>query len=96
MSRQIKVGGKKWKVALDRHMPHPDTRAVVFHCVSDRDYGYRVVEVPSAEVTSQETLDRMDKDDLEALYDRSQPFDFAHDPKAQEGHIGAEPKPRHP
>lgn len=94
MSREIEADGKTWKVALDRHLPHPGTRAVVFHCVSDRDYGYRVVEVPAAEVTSQDTLDRMAADDVEALYERSQPFDFVHDAKARENHIGVEPKPR--
>jgi hypothetical protein len=96
MSRQITTGGKTWKVALDRRPPHPGTRAVVFHCLSDRSYGYRVVEVPAAEVTSQDTLDRMDADDVEALYERSQPYDFVHDAKSHEDHIGAEPKPRHP
>jgi hypothetical protein len=96
MSRQITASGKTWKVALDRRAPHPGTRAVVFLCLSDRSYGYRVVEMPAAEIASQDTLDRMASEDVEALYELSQPFDFVHDPKAHENHIGAEPKPRHP
>lgn len=96
MSREFEASGKTWKVALDRRAPHPGTRAVVFLCLSDRSYGYRVVEVPAAEITSQDTLDQMDGDEVQALYERSQPFDFAHDAQTHEDHIGAEPKPRHP
>ncbi|HKJ92284.1 MAG TPA: hypothetical protein VJ957_03900, partial [Longimicrobiales bacterium] len=96
MSRQMKADGKHWKVALDKHAPHPGTRAVVFHCLSDRSYGYRVVEVPAAEIASQVALDQMKDDEVAALYARSQPFDFVHDPKAHEDHIGVAPQPRHP
>jgi hypothetical protein len=80
--------GERWDVYLAEESAHDGVRSVIFHCVSNSSHGWRVAEVPAAEYASAEALERLDDSDLEELYARSQPFDYAHDPNAREDHIG--------
>jgi hypothetical protein len=80
--------GERWDVYLAEESPHDGVRSVIFHCVSNSSHGWRVAEVPAAEYASDEALERLEESDLEELYGRSQPFDYAHDPNAREDHIG--------
>jgi hypothetical protein len=80
--------GERWDVYLAEESPHEGVRSVIFHCLSNSSHGWRVAEVPASEYASAEALERLEESDLEELYARSQPFDYAHDPKAREDHIG--------
>jgi hypothetical protein len=80
--------GERWDVYLSEEAPRGGMRAVIFHCASNSSYGWRVVEVPADRYASDEAFEEAAEEELNALYTRSQPFDYAHDPKAREDHIG--------
>lgn len=92
MAQRIEADGHGWEVSLEDRPAHEGRRAVVFHCVTDPQRGYRVVEISASRLSGGE-LDE-DEDSLAALYAESQPFDYTPDPKAHESHIGNEPRPR--
>jgi hypothetical protein len=79
--------GERWDVYLSEEAPHEGVRAVIFHCASNSSHGWRVAEVPASEYGSDEALERLEQSELEELYARSQPFDYAHDPTAVEGNV---------
>jgi hypothetical protein len=80
--------GERWDVYLSKEGPHDGLRSVIFHCTSNSSHGWRVAEVPEDRIESEEVLEGMDDDELDELYQRSQPFDYSHDPHAREDHIG--------
>ncbi len=80
--------GERWDVYVSKESSREGLRPVIFHCLSNSSYGWRVVEVSEDEVRSDETLERLDDEALDQLYARSQPFDYARDPHAREDHIG--------
>lgn len=82
-----KANGESWDVSLSEERPREGVRPMIFRCTSNTSRGWRVVEVPESDYTA-ERVDALSTDELDSLFDRSQPFDFAHDPKAVEGHIG--------
>lgn len=90
----FRADGYEWKVSLAERSHRQGKRAVVFHNLSDRLRAYRVTEVDAEEVDSQETLDAMDDAALMTLFQRSQPYDWPRDGKAEEGHVGHKPTPR--
>lgn len=83
----FEADGHTWDVYLSSDEPHDGVSALIFRCATDSGRGWRVVEVPSAEFASGR-VDRLGDEELRTLYDRSQPFDYAHDPKAHENRIG--------
>lgn len=85
---RYRADGERWDVYLSEEPPHDGVRSLIFHCTSNSSHGWRVAEVPAAEYRSSDDLDRLDGDELDELYARSQPFDYAHDPRAREDHIG--------
>lgn len=91
MATTFEADGHTWDVYLSSDEPHEGVRALVFRCSDDSGRGWRVVEVPAAEWTEGDRVARADAGELRRLYDRSQPFDYAHDPKAHERHIGESP-----
>ena len=82
-----KANGEKWDVSLSEERPHEGVRPLIFRCTSNSSRGWRVVEVPASEYTP-EHMDELSPAELDSLFERSQPFDYSHDPKAVEGHIG--------
>jgi hypothetical protein len=80
--------GERWDVYLSEEPPRAGMRSVIFHCASNSSVGWRVVEVAADRYASDEALEEAGEEELDALYARSQPFDYAHDPKAREDHIG--------
>jgi hypothetical protein len=80
--------GERWDVYLSKEEPRDGVRSLIFHCSSNSSHGWRVAEVPAGEFRSDAVLAELDDDALDELYASSQPFDFAHDPKALEDHIG--------
>lgn len=85
---RYEADGERWDVYLSDETPHDGVRSLIFHCTSNSSNGWRVAEVPEAEYESPESLERLDEADLDELFARSQPFDYAHDPSAHERHIG--------
>lgn len=88
MTRRYETNGRRWDVELSRETPHSGVTSVIFRCMSNSSYGWRVVEVPAREYEDEERIDRLSEGELEELFERSQPFDYAHDPKAQQDAIG--------
>ena len=84
---KYKAKGERWEVSLSEETPKAGVRPLLFRCTSNSSRGWRVVEVPASEY-SPGRLDELSDDELDSLFDRSQPFDFTHDPEAVEGHIG--------
>ncbi len=80
--------GERWDVYLSEEEPHGGVRSLIFHCDSNSSHGWRVAEVPAAEFTTSEDVERLDGSALDQLYAGSQPFDYTHDPRAREDHIG--------
>lgn len=80
--------GERWDVYLSEEAAHDGMRSVIFHCASNSSHGWRVAEVPAGEYESDEALEGLDDAELDELYSSSQPFDYAHDPRAREDHIG--------
>lgn len=39
--------GDRWLVAIDDQATHPGMRALVFHCISNTQRPYRVLEIPA-------------------------------------------------
>ena len=81
---------QRWEVYLSDERPHEGVRPVVFRCTSNSSFGWRVVEVPAGEFEDGR-LEAMEESELTALFERAQPFGYAHDPKAREGTIGDTP-----
>ena len=94
MAQTIKADGHEWKVALSDRSHRPSKKAVVFHNLSDPLRGYRVAEVDTRDLDSEEALHALGDEALRELYDRSQPYDWPREEKAKEGHVGHEPRPR--
>lgn len=84
MTQKIEANGESWRADLARETAHPGVRSVIFHCTSNSSWGWRVVEVPQHELPDADAVNRLSESELRALFDRSQPFDYAHDPKAHE------------
>lgn len=92
--RSIDANGETWEVSLDARAPHPGVRAVVFHCVTNEQQGWRVVEVPADRFESESSLARLEDDELEVLFRRSDAFDYVHEPGADPHHPVREVPPR--
>ena len=92
--RELKAQGDTWHVAVDIHAPHPGVRAVVFHCISNPQRPYRVAEVPDSLLPSSDSLGQLSEDEIERLFERSDPMDFSHDPRAASDHVGEPPRQR--
>lgn len=84
MSRSIRAADDRWDVRLSRERPHAGVGVITFHCTTNSSHGWRVVEVPAGEYPSQERLDALEEAELQRLFERSQPFDYAHDPAAHD------------
>jgi hypothetical protein len=85
---RYEADGERWDVYLSAETPTDGVRSLIFHCASNSSHGWRVAEVPADRFTSQDSLDELDASELDRLYAGSQPFDYAQDPAAREGHIG--------
>jgi len=82
MKRTLEIDGSKWVVTVDRQATHPGTQAIVFHCVSDGQRPYRVVEVPAGTGPDPEREEVSDRD-LRELFGNSHTMDYSYDEDAQ-------------
>jgi hypothetical protein len=88
MAMRYDADGERWDVYLSEETPRDGVRSVIFHCASNSSHGWRVAEVPAAEYESGDALERLEEEELDELFNGSQPFDYAQDPKAHERHVG--------
>lgn len=77
--------GERWDVYVSEETPRDGQRSIIFHCSSNTSFGWRIAEAPAGDYASDDDLAQAD---LDELYARSQPFDYARDPAAHEDHIG--------
>jgi len=79
MADRFDLDGDSWEIGVEEHGPRPGTRAIVFHCVTNPQRPYRVVEIGADEYAEGDSID---KHRAAAWFDRSQVMDFSHDPEA--------------
>jgi hypothetical protein len=70
--------GDTWRVSSDAHDSQREVHTVVFHCVSNGQRPYRVVEIPDPLLAGR-TLESLHEPELSRLFARSQTMDFSHD-----------------
>ena len=80
---KYKANGETWEVVLSEEPARAGIRPLIFRCESNTSFGWRIVEV-RGEDYPEDSVDQLTKADLDSLFQRSQPFDYSHDPKAQE------------
>lgn len=71
MSRKIKADGDTWSVRLAEHEEDPETRTVLFLCITSNQRPYRVLEVPRASLPSERKLDALNESELKQLFRKS-------------------------
>jgi hypothetical protein len=77
--RKVKMDGDTWQVTSGGYDERPGVRTFVFHCLSNSQRPYRVVEVPGPLVQDR-GLDDVGDSELSDLFNRSGTMDFSHDP----------------
>lgn len=88
MAKILDTAGDTWRAYIGEDAPHPGVLPLIFHCTSNPSNGWRVVEVREEEFEWSADLNDMPDSELEELFGRAQPFDFAHDPKSKENTVG--------
>jgi hypothetical protein len=81
MWHRIDADGDSWRVTNFEDDRRRAVRTIVFHCLSNSQRPYRVVEVPD-EVLGDGGLDRLSKTQFAELFSRSHTMDFSHDASA--------------
>jgi hypothetical protein len=76
--RKLEADGDTWQVTSDGYDEAPGVRTFVFHCLSDTQRPYRVVQVPEPMLRDR-TLDGVDDTELREFFERSHTMDFSHD-----------------
>jgi hypothetical protein len=79
--RKLSADGDTWRVTSSGDDARRDVRTVVFHCLSNTQRPYRVVEVPD-EVMGERPLENVPDGELAGLFERSHVMDFSHDRSA--------------
>jgi len=87
MERYIDVEGDRWIATVDRQAAHPGMHALVFHCVSDAQRPYRVIEIPAEREGGSEKPGFSERD-LRELFSNAQIMDYSRDESAEPGRHG--------
>lgn len=82
MRDQFHADGDRWRVTNDEVRGRRAVRTIVFHCVSNPQRPYRVIEVPEPTLQGRE-LDSLSDDEMGELFRRSHTMDFSHDAAAE-------------
>jgi len=80
MREEFRADGETWRVTVDEDDTARGVRTVVFHCMSNSNRPYRVVESSGLEGRD---VERLSQDELGELFDRSQTMDYSRDPAAE-------------
>ena len=82
MPRVFETDGDRWIATVDRQAAHPGMHAVVFHCVSDGQRPYRVLEVPAERSFDPDRKDLSDGE-LRELFSNAHTMDYSYDESAE-------------
>jgi hypothetical protein len=81
MADAFRADGDTWHITSDERHPQRAVRTIVFHCVSNSQRPYRVVEVAEP-VLGGRKVEELREEELDALFRRTHTMDFSHDPAA--------------
>jgi hypothetical protein len=93
MADVFRADGDSWRVTMDEYDRRRAVETIVFHCVSDSQRPYRVVEVPD-EVLGGRGVDALSKEELTDLFAGSHTMDYTHDRAARPLQHGETATPR--
>lgn len=82
MRELFHADGDTWRVSSDAHDSDRAVHTVVFHCISNSQRPYRVVEIPDPLLNGRD-VEEMHETELSELFSRSQTMDFSHDDAAE-------------
>jgi hypothetical protein len=82
MGHRIDADGDSWRVTSFEDDRRRAVRTVVFHCLSNTQRPYRVVEVPD-DVMGEDSLDSLSETQLGELFRRAHTMDYSHDGAAE-------------
>ncbi|HEX2168643.1 MAG TPA: hypothetical protein VHG09_15510 [Longimicrobiales bacterium] len=94
MRELFHADGDTWRVSSDAHDSDREVHTVVFHCVSNSQRPYRVVEIPDP-VLQDRDVESLKEAELTELFGRSQTMDFSHDEAAEPQSHGYGDPPLH-
>lgn len=78
MRLRLKADGDSWLATRDLHDRRRAVHTIVFHCLSDTQRPYRVIEVPE-DAFAENDLANLAEPELRQLFDRSHTMDYSHD-----------------
>jgi hypothetical protein len=78
MPHQIEADGHTWRVTNFEQDRRREVRTIVFHCLSNSQRPYRVVEVPD-DIMGDREIGGLSADELTRMFEQSQPMDYSHD-----------------
>lgn len=87
MKQEFRADGDSWRVTANELDARRAVQTIVFHCVSNSNRPYRVIEVPEP-VLKGRSVERLSEDELGELFGRSQTMDYSHDASAEPGRHG--------
>jgi hypothetical protein len=93
MRELFQADGDTWRVSSDAHDSQRAVHTVVFHCVSNSQRPYRVIEVPDPILEGRD-VDSFGEIELTELFGRSQTMDYSHDAAADPDSHGYGGTPR--
>jgi len=82
MRELFHADGDTWRVSTDTHDPQSAVHTVVFHCISNSQRPYRVVQFPE-ELTGGRPVEELGERELTELFGRSHTMDYSHDAAAE-------------
>jgi hypothetical protein len=87
MPHRIDADGDSWRITNYEDDRRRAVSTVVFHCLSNSQRPYRVVEVPD-ELWPAGGIDTLSGSDLLEMFNRSHAMDYSHDASASALHRG--------
>jgi hypothetical protein len=82
MAEPFRADGDTWHITGGEHHADRAVRTIVFHCLSNSQRPYRVVEVAES-LLGERQLDELGAEELNALFHRTHTMDFSHDAAAR-------------
>jgi hypothetical protein len=81
MADSFRADGDTWRITSDERHPERAVRTIVFHCLSNSQRPYRVVEVAEPALGGRQ-VEELRNEELDALFRRTHTMDFSHDSAA--------------
>ncbi|HSJ07279.1 MAG TPA: hypothetical protein VK936_11270 [Longimicrobiales bacterium] len=78
MRRQFEADGDTWLVTRDEHDRRRAVHTIVFHCTSNSQRPYRVIEVPEDALNGKEPAD-LSIEEIGDLFAGTHTMDYSHD-----------------